>query len=599
MFLKKIAKFLGFGEKIVKEKASTPVRKSLSIEDFLYHDVVITPYVTPSAHFNWFPSLIGNVSVDKEYVGHFQFHGKTSYKCFPKEYTHVYETPCIYCGYLFSGYGHFILESLAMYYCIKQLPPNYKLVFSYSNNKDIQSCYKDILTFKHSKQLIDYQVDVFYNLGITNEIEIIKEPTLFKEIYVPPAGFALGRWFIKEQQEALELIESKPEKGKYIYLSRYQYNSMRGARNENEIHDFLASRGWEIVYPERLSFKEQLEKIASAEIIFGITGSALHNLIFIKNIKNRFIVIDRGHTETYNIIAAAKQAKDYYIIDVPKKSLTPDVQSSLDETFLLDIDFVKDQVIQSNDFCDLSKINSLKRPDKPESEFEYLSENLFGPDSRPAYEIDDLIYEILISEKTDPQHCIQLITKCISSNLLTDNYVESIFRVAERIDPQFSLHVLEQGLNKFKKHAHRAYLYNVLTDTFVRVHGINPNQDRTILYRETALYEESKGNDFIALELLNLSLQNGGDICSRGTITEIYNKLNLHDVAIKFAEETIKTNNQMSWAYTHLAISYFYTKDYEKAYKAIEKACHLDKNDEWTESWRKKINKKYKKNKKI
>ena len=226
-----------------------------------------------------------------------------------KDAQETVEEACIYCGYLFPGYGHFILESLAMLYAIKSLPESCRLVFSYHEN-GLQNYQKEIL----SSFDIDYRRILF-----------IDEPILFKKIYIPPAGYALGSWFLPEQQKALAIYSSNPIPGKKVYISRRKYNPKRGAVNENCLEKLLLSRGWNVIYHETLSLHQQMEEWSTAETLFCIYGSALHSIVFLKNITQKFIIIPRDHGVTYNMLLDAKEIKEYYIFDVPKKNLTPDI----------------------------------------------------------------------------------------------------------------------------------------------------------------------------------------------------------------------------------------------------------------------------------
>ncbi|HJV75041.1 MAG TPA: glycosyltransferase 61 family protein [Noviherbaspirillum sp.] len=79
-------------------------------------------------------------------------------------------------------------------------------------------------------------------------------------------------------------LDSKPlprcRRGRRIYLGRRSEG--RKLRNESEVQNFLAKFGFEIVYPEDFTFKEQIKLFNEAECIIGPHGSAFVNAIFCK-----------------------------------------------------------------------------------------------------------------------------------------------------------------------------------------------------------------------------------------------------------------------------------------------------------------------------
>ena len=64
-----------------------------------------------------------------------------------------------------------------------------------------------------------------------------------------------------------------------IYLSRAKQGRRRIV-NEKQLVALLRRHRFEVVYPERLSFKEQLELWANSEVVVGPAGSAMVNMVF-------------------------------------------------------------------------------------------------------------------------------------------------------------------------------------------------------------------------------------------------------------------------------------------------------------------------------
>ena len=71
----------------------------------------------------------------------------------------------------------------------------------------------------------------------------------------------------------------RPEHGRRIYLSRRAYTRRR-LLNEDAVFARLAAAGFELVVPETLSFREQVELFAGADLVAGVMGAAFSSLAF-------------------------------------------------------------------------------------------------------------------------------------------------------------------------------------------------------------------------------------------------------------------------------------------------------------------------------
>jgi capsular polysaccharide biosynthesis protein len=74
------------------------------------------------------------------------------------------------------------------------------------------------------------------------------------------------------------------ERGRLLYVSRLAYNveANHGRRmvNEAELIERLRELGFEIVEPQNLTMREQIEMFSSAELVVGPSGSAMFNVVF-------------------------------------------------------------------------------------------------------------------------------------------------------------------------------------------------------------------------------------------------------------------------------------------------------------------------------
>ncbi len=75
--------------------------------------------------------------------------------------------------------------------------------------------------------------------------------------------------------ERLGVTVAKPDRR--IFLAR---GHGRRTYNQDELLEIAKGFGFEAVYPERLSFREQAETFASAEMVMGPSGAAFANMLF-------------------------------------------------------------------------------------------------------------------------------------------------------------------------------------------------------------------------------------------------------------------------------------------------------------------------------
>jgi len=133
---------------------------------------------------------------------------------------------------------------------------------------------------------------------------------------INPAGI---RWL-------REKLLPKAERGplRRIYLSRAR-QARRRLLNEDQVLALLVRCGFEVVYPEKLSFREQLNLFANAEAVIGLAGSAFSGMIF-SPAGAKFVVIASGNPFpvchradmlgfTVRFIPAASRAKSEGTLD--------------------------------------------------------------------------------------------------------------------------------------------------------------------------------------------------------------------------------------------------------------------------------------------
>lgn len=203
-----------------------------------------------------------------------------------KELTGTY----IYAGLLFRHFGHFLLESLARLWFIKQNPDLPVLWVAAQQQPELSTFQKEILSL----------------LKVKNPIHILTEQSKIEELIVPQTGYMVSSEFSTLQKQALKVFDPvllKP--GKKLWLSRKDVCKGRFL-NECILEEYLASEGWTIYQPEKHSITEQLRYIQDAEHLAGIAGSAHHLLILLPGYQGKVSIFPRGPKINGDYLTIAK-----------------------------------------------------------------------------------------------------------------------------------------------------------------------------------------------------------------------------------------------------------------------------------------------------
>ena len=149
---------------------------------------------------------------------------------------------------------------------------------------------------------------------------------------------------ICEFRDYLLQYSSQKKFPKRFFISRKNASSRRKF-NEEAIINLLSEFEFETVFPETLSFADQISLFNQAEFIMGGSGAAFTNLLFCNpNCKVVMFIIARYPTTTFSTIARAVNIDLLYITeeDTNKNLIT----ESIHDPFEIDIRYLKEQLIR-------------------------------------------------------------------------------------------------------------------------------------------------------------------------------------------------------------------------------------------------------------
>lgn len=242
-----------------------------------------------------------------------------------QQYLHLPDPPpattglprAIYLGIPRPSWGHFLTQGLARVWYALENP--------------------DIPVLWHAGRLASFQKEVLDVIGLQNEQRFVTEPTAVDELIIPLPGACIGEFVLPEFAKAVGRHPGRPQvRGKKVFLSRSGLAAGRGTvENDGDqaLDRLFAGHGYTIVHPERLSVREQLDEMTSAEVVVGLEGSALHSVLLMAGpISTKFWALTRhrGGSGVYAHIKSAKSL-DYETLNFTTRRIrTADADVALD-----------------------------------------------------------------------------------------------------------------------------------------------------------------------------------------------------------------------------------------------------------------------------
>ena len=176
-------------------------------------------------------------------------------------------------GYIFSHFGHFLLEGLArLYPALDEKYKNIKFVF---------------VVGRKTKSLPTFVMNFLSGLGIgPDRIILINKTTRFRGVYVPPQGAVITQYISPVMGPVYDAISQNLgnadiETYDKIYLSRGKMNDGR-TFGENKIEKIFYKNGYKIIYPEKLPLSHQITLARNCKYMAGTAGTALHLALFMR-----------------------------------------------------------------------------------------------------------------------------------------------------------------------------------------------------------------------------------------------------------------------------------------------------------------------------
>ena len=181
-------------------------------------------------------------------------------------------------GGLHRHFGHFLVEGVSRLWALDYLPVDTK---------------KNLKFVIYENELKEFMVDflLLYGIDKSNIISAGK-CSRYENLLVPDPSYRTHRWISKSFQNHIDIIKNKiktNEVNRKIFLSRSNVSD-RPLSNRKAVENFFEGKGYEIIYPEKLTLKEQIKNIMESTSIAGEVGSQLYLSSFAQPNANVFVI---------------------------------------------------------------------------------------------------------------------------------------------------------------------------------------------------------------------------------------------------------------------------------------------------------------------
>lgn len=165
----------------------------------------------------------------------------------------------LYAGNWMGQFGHFITETLT--------------------NMWPRECFDGIIChpFVFGNSIHPWQVELVRRLGHSVPIMISNQGCVVDELVVPQRPFTLNDSVEAQAVNVWQRVASAGNLSRKVFLSRSKLsNDSRRVDGDDRLDQLMESLGFDVVHPQTLPISEQLDVVAQAGILSGVSGSALH-----------------------------------------------------------------------------------------------------------------------------------------------------------------------------------------------------------------------------------------------------------------------------------------------------------------------------------
>lgn len=200
----------------------------------------------------------------------------------------------VYLNYFIPHWGHYLLDVIGrLWYVLNN--KEVKIVYTYKLNKDLK--------------IVNNYLELLHLLGINdNRIIFINKITKVRKVIIPDTSVCITDYFTVEYKNIIDSVVSKALEGSKLNGNRKIYCSRRNFKKavdkeigEDRIEEIFKNNGYEIVHMEDYSLLDQIKLLNDSKEIVCVSGTLVHNAMFIRNDKCKFTVLNKSYKLNPNI----------------------------------------------------------------------------------------------------------------------------------------------------------------------------------------------------------------------------------------------------------------------------------------------------------
>lgn len=212
------------------------------------------------------------------------------------------------------NYFHFNLESLSKLCLINEIEEYNKIPILVDERCLRIQSFKDELDMlnSHGRKIVYLKQGYCYNIkNLIYLSDLIIAPMNFKkDVLIRYDDYIINEVGVKQLHDKLAINSTINKK---LFISRRNCSLIR-LTNQNEIEKIFKEYGYEVIYPEEMSFQDQLEIFSKAEFIAGASGAGFTNILFAnRNAKIICILPKEIKLTCYSNIAGILGQECYYL----------------------------------------------------------------------------------------------------------------------------------------------------------------------------------------------------------------------------------------------------------------------------------------------
>lgn len=216
----------------------------------------------------------------------------------------------IYLGHFLNIWGHCITDNLRK--CWFLLTPEYKGLKSEG--------FRLICTFQGKAEISTNFAELLLLLGVLEtDICIVNTSCSIGELIVPQDSLDQEHHFTREFKDTINYLISKvptvDQHNEKIYFSRTHLKHDWRDYGEYMIEGAFKDLGYKIIYPETLSFAQQVQLLQSCDSFVSTDGSIAHNAMFCRDEIECIIICKKVGITAYQCSIMNMRGFDVCVVD--------------------------------------------------------------------------------------------------------------------------------------------------------------------------------------------------------------------------------------------------------------------------------------------